>query len=65
MLTNSPRIRITVYLLAVAASIAAAFVTIIDPELGGAFTTTAAILTGVAGVTAVSNVEMGGRHSRG
>lgn len=59
MLSNHPRIRVAVYLLAIAAQVAAVFVRIYSPELGEAFSSTANILAAVAGVTALANVSTG------
>lgn len=56
MLTQHPRIRIAVYVAALAAQIASFFVALSSPELGVAFVSTATVLSAAAGVTALSNV---------
>lgn len=56
MLTKHPRIRAGIYVTAIASQIAAFFVVIYSPEIADAFTSTAQLLAGVAGVTAIANL---------
>lgn len=56
MLTTHPTIRKIIYGASIAAQIAAVFIALTSPELAAAFTTTAGILAGVAGATALSNI---------
>lgn len=56
MLSNHPRIRVGLYLLAVAAQITAFFVRINSPELGSAFSDSADLLAVIAIGTALTNI---------
>jgi hypothetical protein len=57
MFSNSPRIRQTIYAVAVAAQIASFFVQIFDAAIADALLATAGVLATVAGVTALSNIH--------
>lgn len=57
MFSNHPRIRIGLYLVAVASQVAAFFVRIYSPELGEAFSSTADLLSVIAVGTALTNVS--------
>jgi len=56
MLKDHPRIRVALYLLAIAAAAAAPFIAVYAPELGAAAATAAGVLTAAAGATALSNL---------
>lgn len=56
MFSNHPRVRVGIYLLAVASQVAAFFVRIYSPELGTAFSDTADLLSVVAVGTALTNI---------
>lgn len=57
MFSSHPRVRVGIYLLAVASQVAAFFVRIYSPELGEAFSNTADLLSVVAVGTALTNVS--------
>lgn len=57
MLSNHPRIRVGIYVAAVAAQIASFFVTLYSPDLAQAFVSTSQVLAAVAGVTALTNLS--------
>lgn len=56
MLSNHPRIRVGIYVAAVAAQIASFFVTLYSADLAQAFVSTSQVLAAVAGVTALTNL---------
>lgn len=63
MFANSPRIRITLYVLSLISTIASFFVALYAPDLAVAFVSTAGVLTAAAGITALSNINsVNGRH---
>lgn len=57
MLSQYPKIRVTLYVAAVVAQVVAFFARIYSPELGGAFSDTANFLGTLAGVTALTNLS--------
>ena len=57
MLAQYPRIRLGIYLLGVASTITAAFVSVYNKDLSVAFTTTAAVLDSVSLGVAVTNMD--------
>lgn len=66
MFSNYPAIRIGLYVLSLASTIASFFVTLYNPDLAIAFVSTSGVLTTAAGITALSNIENSpdGRHER-
>lgn len=57
MLSNHPRIRLTVYLLSVLVGAGALIAAVYDPQLSAALTAAAGTLAVAAGVVAGSNVK--------
>lgn len=57
MLTNYPKTRLGIYLLAIAAQVASFFVTIYSPEFAQAFSQTSDVLGALALGTAASNLS--------
>ena len=55
MLTNHPKVRLVIYILAIASLVASFFVVQFSPELATAFVSTSSVLGSVAGVTAIAN----------
>lgn len=60
---NQKSVRVTIYLVGVAAQVTSFFVTITSPEYADAFSQTANVLTTLALGTALSNIESGGDHA--
>lgn len=56
MLKQHPRIRLAIYLASIGLAVVGVFVAVAFPEYGAACAAAAAILTGVVGSTAVSNL---------
>lgn len=56
ILANYPKVRVILYLLSLATSIATAFVAVFAKDLVAAFTLTTAILGTASGYTAITNV---------
>lgn len=56
MFQNHPKVRVAIYGLAIASQIASFFVILVNPDLAVAFVSTAALLTTVAGVQALTNI---------
>jgi hypothetical protein len=56
MFSDSPTVRKIIYGLAIASNVASFFLTATFPDLSAAFLATSTLLTGVAGVTALSNI---------
>lgn len=59
MLKDHPRIRLALYLLALAGNAAAPFVAILYPDVAAATVTSAAVLSAAALATAATNVAPG------
>lgn len=57
MLTNHPRIRLSLYLASVIIGAGALVVTVIDAQLGAALTAAAGVLALASGAVAASNVS--------
>ena len=56
MLSNHPRIRVGLYIAALASQVASFFVAVSNSDLAGAFASTANLLSIAAGVTALANI---------
>ena len=56
MLSNHPKIRVGLYVAALASQIASFFVAVINLELAGAFVATAGVLSTAAGIAALTNI---------
>lgn len=59
MLTNYPKTRLGIYLVAIAAQVASFFVTIYSPEFAQAFSQTSDVLGALALGTAATNLPTG------
>lgn len=57
MLSQYPKVRLGVYLIAIAAQIASFFVTIYSPDLAQAFSQTSDVLATIALATAATNLS--------
>ncbi|QIK61789.1 hypothetical protein G7068_16110 [Leucobacter viscericola] len=57
MLTNHHKTRLAIYIVGVAAQVTSFFVTLVSPELAGAFSQTADVLGAIALTTALTNVN--------
>lgn len=57
MLSNHPKVRLTVYLLSILAAVAAPLAAVAWPEYGTALVTVASVLAAASGSVAASNVD--------
>ena len=56
MLSNHPKIRIGLYIAALASQVASFFVAVINIDLAGAFVATSGVLSTAAGIAALTNI---------
>lgn len=59
MLSNHPRLRLSIYLMSIGAAVAAPIIAVSSPEYGAAAATAAGVLAGAAGIVASGNLTKG------